>query len=424
MLIRSLDGINPLDDIIEYSEVELVQRDLDSGYWSITLPARGLDAPAYRWLNAPNPGIEVFDPNTEFRFGGPARKATRRHDRNRTTVTISGVDFQALLGSRLAWPNPQNLSDWWKSQDPEGETRYPDPPLTRSMPLTSAAFWLVDQNMGPSALLQRQLASLTYGPDFAAGGTKSFKSVGEPLLAVLREWFTDSPFGAGLRFKRDQVGAGTPGTLLFECGARPYSQFALTDATVDEWVVEDTAAEGTWVLAMGGTDKDRIELERAALGLGEDDSDPTMRFLTELADPLVDQTWLRPYNEVFLNRSSLAFDLVTGGPLIEAATDELRRKGPKRSLHIPDVTVETFGQDLHIGWLVPTAVLSESVGAVAPVWNHLPVSRFRYHQDENGELRTIDVGEKLGSPADGIFDSINQVADAVKTLNLMSPRNV
>ncbi len=407
--IYMLDGLQRQALITDFFELQVGERDLDSGAWSITLPLGSLSSVAYAWMNATKAGIEVVDLDAGFTFGGYATRYRINYSRQRNTVTIEGKDFQSRLANRLAWPHPQNLGDWWRIAE-------------RTMPLGTAAYWLVANNCGFSALLQRRIPDMVMVPDPGFGPSKTFICEGDPVLDMLREWLIDTPWTCRLKLDRKQTESDSTVGLTFNIGARPYSSTVLHYGTLDVWSTEEIASEATWVLAQGGTWKEGVAAERLAQGLTKDDPDPPVRFMTEQQHAEVGLNWRTEYIEEFVNRPSSTFND------LEAKTTEYSRtRVPTVNVVVEDIQVNHYGNDLEVGWMVPftpLASLDVPVGAPFPDWGYLPVAAFELHMTPEETKRTVTLGKKTGGPGDGIFGPIREAIQRAKGIERRLPRTI
>jgi hypothetical protein len=280
----------------------------------------------------------------------------------------------------------------------------------------------VNNNCGYTSLPQRRIPDLIMQPDPVLGPSKTFISDGDPVLEVIREWLVDTPYTARLKLDRKETPVAHTVSVTFNLGARPYSSTVLHYGSLNEWSVEEVASESTWVLAQGGTWKEGVEAERVRLGLGEDDPDPPVRFMTELADGEVNGNWRREYIEEFVNRPSSTFaDLV-------AKTAEYRKtRTPTLNVVVEDLEVGHYGRDLEVGWFVPftpLANLAIQPGAPFPDWGYLPVSQFKLRHTPEETTKTVTLGRKTGGPGDGLFTPIRDALSRSKRIERLLPRTL
>jgi hypothetical protein len=404
--LENLERHAPVKD---YYELEAVERDVDMGAWKITLPLGQRASTAYSWINLVKPGIEIVDLDAGFTFGGYATRYKVDYSRERNTVTIEGKDFQSKLQNRLSWPDPQNLSDWWRV-------------VERTMPLTTAAHWVVNNNCGYTCLPQRRIPDLVMMPDPELGPSKTFISDGDPVLEVIREWLVDTPYTARLKLERKETVAASTVAVTFTVDTRPYSSTVLHYGALDQWSVEEVASSTTWTLAQGGTWKEEVEAERVRQGLGPDDPDPPVRYMTESADSLVNTNWRREYIEEFVNRPSSTF-----ADLTEKTTEYSKSKKPTLNVVVEDLNVGHYGKDLEIGWLVPftpLAALDPTPGAPFPDWGYLPVSEFKLKMTPDETQKVVTLGRKTGGPGDGLFTPIREALSRAKRIERLLPRTL
>ena len=407
--IYALEGLTRQALIHDYYELEVTERDLDMGAWKITLPMGGTGSVAYQWVNAIKAGIEVVDLDAGFSFGGYATRYKVDYSRERNTVTIEGKDFQSKLQNRLDWPNPANLSDWWRVQE-------------RTMALTTAAHWVVNNNCGYTALTHRRIPDLVMQPDPVLGPSKTFISQGDPVLEVIREWLVGTAYTARLKLDRKETTVGHTVSVTFNLGARPYSSTVLHYGTLDKWSMEEVASETTWTLAQGGTWKEEVEAERVRQGLGTDDPDPPVRYMTEKSDANVNGNWRREYIEEFVNRPSSTF-----ADLTERTVEYAKTKNPTVNVVVEELDVNHYGKDLEVGWMVPftpLANLTPTPGAPFPDWGYLPVAQFTLRMNPDETKKTVTLGKRTGGPGDGIFTPIREALSRSKRIERLLPRTL
>lgn len=417
MRIWALDDITRIDEVRTYEDIEVVERDCDTGSWKITLPYVGDGGLVSRWLNAPLPGIEVADPNTDFRFGGFMTRYRVDYDGKRRVATLEGRDFQSLVWDRLVWPQYTNLSRFW------------DHP-TETLPLTTAVFYLADRNFHFSAEARRRIAHLEFGPDPGVGGLITFTSEGQVVGDLFKEWLTGTGYTFRLRFKREMTGLWENSGLVFECGARPATELVLNNSNLSTWTLEQTAAEATRVIAMGATWKAGVDGEKARLGLGKDDPDPPVKYVSEASHVEIGTTWRARYVETLISKSSSADDKTPTSTIITAlaqeAATEVKAKDSKMSIQIEGVDASRigYGRNLHIGWYVPVAPLSTDYTTLNPTYQLVPVSEFKWTRSADGETKTINLGtsSKVSNPAEMVFGGIRQAMERIKAITRLVPR--
>lgn len=362
MQVFTLDGLNQIGPITEPLAVEVIERDLGVGAWSVTMPLGAVGSIGQRLVSATWPGIELYDPATGWRFGGylTAQVVTQRDD-GTSDLTLLGRDFMGDLAALLEWPNFEDAGAWWSHV------------VGGTIPLTSDAHTMINFNAGTAAVTSRRIAGLVQAPDPAAGAPKARRLRGIPLLDVLREMFTGEAWTARLRLVR-AASSGTP-SVEFSTPARELAQIVLDARTGTVGAVETkvSAATATWVLAMGAetvAPERRVEIS---------------------AVPAT--SWQTRRVEVALNRPSTDDD----GALVDEAIDVRRAAGPATAIKVDSARVDGFGRLIDVGWLVDVRTGAGLSAATV----RLPVVASRLTFDpQRGWERTVDVGsESLSGPS-------------------------
>lgn len=404
-----LDGLNRVAEVKDFISLSVTERDLDAGAWSIQLPfGQGLGGAAETWLSLAKPGIEVVEQNDGFAYGGYVTNYKIEYRPLGSVATLNGKDFQSRLANRLSYPDPANLSRWWTK-------------TSRTMPLLSAVWWLVNNNCGPGALAHRRIPNFAMVPDPGMGDPKTFTCTGEPVLEVIKTWLAETPWTMRLKLdrKRDAGGAGQQVTQTFNLGARPYSGAVLHLGNLQNWTLEETASKTTWTLAQGNTNKAGVTAARAALGLGTNDPDPPVRYMTEAADPIVNQNWRNEYVEEMITRQAKTFPDLTA----ETHTYQDSIK-PQLAVVVEDLEVQAYGRDLEIGWYVPFTPLSPTVqagGGPFPDWGLVPVTAYTLTVTPDGVSKKITLGKREGGAFDGVFGRIKSAVDRARYLERVMP---
>jgi hypothetical protein len=358
------EGLTQIGPITGYVRAEIIERDLGAGGWLVELPLDEGGAVASRLLGETWPGLEAWDPETGWRFGGFLTDATLVVDDSGVeTARFRGSDFQALLDDRLDWPIFNDATLWWSGV------------YGGTIPLTSDAHNMVFTNAGAGALAGRRIAGLVQGDDPNAGPPKARRLKGLPLLEVLRGMFSTEAWTARLRLTRDP--ATGAGSLLFETPAREVAQMVL-DAragTLGSMEYTLSASAATMVIAMGDL-----------LGM-----DPVERRVVQSVTAA--DSWRKRYREQFINRPGSDNDLALG----DEATAVLFERLLPTAVKADQARVDGFGSRIDLGWLVDvrTGASFGATTARAPV-----VASTASFDPRTGWVRTVDIGtETLAGPA-------------------------
>jgi hypothetical protein len=426
LLVFSLDGYTRSDQIKDFNSLSAVERDLDTGSWQIEMPLGSASSPGQRWLNLPKAGIEIYDPDQGFTFAGFVTNYEISYSKNRNTLKLVGKDFQARLAQRIAAPQPGNLSRWWQT-------------TPRTLPLLQAAYWIVDRNCGAFALPQRRIEMDQVPYPGVEGDPVTWTSDGgSTVLDTIRGFLLDTAWTARLKLQRkmtsnlvDTTTALDPSQVaakpVFNIGARPYSGLVLNVSTLSDWSTGETAAKATWAIAQGSTFKDGVKAERLAQHLAKDDPDPPVRYITEYGNPAtaaealsgVGGNWRTEYVEELINKAA---DNVPA--LSSQAADYIRVNGPKRSVHVNDVDVPYYGNDLDVGWLVPLFDAEAPEPTLPIPWEFLPVTQFTLNVTPEQTRRTITLGTRKGDSFDSIFKPIREALEIAARVDRIIPRQV
>ena len=379
MEIYALDGLTQIDRLTRYTRVEQKERDLATGSWQVEIPVDSAEATVRRLKAATWPGIELWDPDTNWRFGGFLTSITSTKDRSgRRIVRLVGADFQTDLQLRLDWPDAAVLSNWW-SQVYGG-----------TIPLTSDAHNMMHLNAGAGAVAQRQMAYLTFGTDPGTGTPKARRIKGIPLLEVLAGMFTGEDSTARLRLVRPSAAVNS---IQFDTPARQLSTVIVDgrDGRYGNLTVTETADTATFVIGMGA------EIVPGTL---------PDRFVALAAINNTD--WRSRHIETFLNRPSTN----TQARLLDECTTHLNGARRRRKVQVDAADVEGYGADVDLGWYIDVTD-GDSFNATV---DRLPVvaSTLTYtHQ--TGWRRTVDLGtEFYDRREDSIIDAVTRLARRVR----------
>lgn len=362
MEIYALDGLDQLDIFHDHVAAQFTERKLGVGGWRLEVPVGVGSTAAAKLAAATWAGIEVWDPDTQFRYGGylTSIEISRRADL--ATIVFAGNDFQTELQNRLDWPDTDDVSDWWRHI------------VGGLLPLTTEARTIVDKNAGPSAQAFRQLAGIQFeAVDPAAGSAPARRLKGLPVLQVLAELMAGQSHFGRLRLDRPDTIPIPGARLLFET---PEVVAASTALSVEQGDVEtlrltDRADRATYLIGMGaengGSPGERHVATRSTAATG----------------------WRTRHKEAFHNRPGTDTLADLGSELdslLAAAVGGYRAK-------VEGVQVRGYGPagDLDLGFQVPVSI-GEGTAAVTELLN-VNASTLTYTTDREW-VRTVDLGDE------------------------------
>lgn len=377
MELWALDQFTPIARLVGYTAVEIVERDLGTGGWSVELPLGEASGPALKMLAATWPGLEVRDPATGWRFGGFLTSVTIvQTDDGDDVVRFAGSDFQSDLANRLEYPVADDESLWWGNV------------VGGSLPLTTDATNTVAANCGPSAPVGRRMPGLTIAPDDGLGPAKTRRLRGDTLMDVMGFLFAGSDYTCRLRFRRSgNSGAG----VEFSAFARPVASTVLEARTGTFGKVEHTqrAAPATSVVAMGALTGSLVE--------------PEERLVRSTVANEFD--WRFRHREVFINRPSTDSPAALSDEALAMVVD------PVVSVKVDGARVEGFGATIDIGWWVDVRTRVAGVSTTT----RLPVTGSKLTFDPGrGWERTVDVGTEVPDGPAGMLAKVAAVARRVR----------
>ncbi len=379
----ALDRFDQIGRLTNYTNVQLVERDLAEGGWQVDLPLGDAGDIGAAMLAADWPGIEVIDRDTGWRFGGYLTDYTVVIDEDGTeSLRLLGKDFQSDLAAWLEWPNSGNPDEWWVVT------------YGGTIPLTRDAHNTVYFNAGPGAPVGRsRIDGLAFGFNPDEGTPKSRRLKGEPLLAVMRFLFADSvEWTARLTMQRTVAGDGF---VQFDTPARQVATIILDARRGTFGKVEHTtsAAKATWVLAMGAEVTPVVT--------------PGERLVAISAS--VENNWKVRHRELFLNRPSTDNFTALGDEVTAAQLDPESWK--RQAAKVDSARVDGYGRDIDLGWLVDVHLGPQ----FTPTTVRLPVvaSSLQF-TPAGGWVRLVDLGvESLKGPA-AVYASIARARAAIR----------
>lgn len=377
MQLWALDGLLQLGPITRWLSFEFMEIDLHGGAWEMTLPVGDAGDVATRLAGATWPGIELFDPETGWRGGGVVRAIEhRQQDDGSDSIVFSGVDMQGTLNYWLEWPDSANASNWWNTVG--GGT----------LPLTTDAHNMMYFNVGPGALVERQMPGFLATADPVLGTAKP-RTVGRlSLLEVLRGMFLGEQQTARLRLARG-ITSGIV-VQLFQTFGRPISAIVL-DAdvgTAGSVKLRDSAASATWVVGVGSETSPpaRLVVVRSVAAT----SWRTRRIESAVARPATSSS------------TELSRDL----------DNELAAAAASTSVQVTDARVDGYGRRIDLGWNVDVKVRTPTGVEV----QRLPVAAARLRWTDGGWVWTVDVGRRAPEGPESILSKVSAVVARIRRL--------
>ncbi len=318
LTVQVLDELDAVEDAGAYRLLSVTERDMRAGEWYLELPLASPGARALRGVDWP--GIEVYNPEDDTRFGGfVTRRGVRSNADTGPVAWFRGLDFQAWMNGWLAWPNPLDVNDFWQPVGTSG-----------NLSLTSSMHNQAGLSFGFAATADRQMpgvAGITVNdPD--AGPAPAWTVEAQPTLDLFRGWCTGTDYTFRLRLNRPSVGGGE---LLFETPARGTidEPFDIVNGSYAGYDASEVAALASRAIAMGAEDDD------PGAAAGE-------RFVSD--QKVTPTDWRSRYWEVFRDRFGLdqtQLDSETGDWLAELSDTE--------SIDVSDAIVSGYGQRFTLG---------------------------------------------------------------------------
>jgi hypothetical protein len=183
-------SLNKIGELTDYTKLELIPRFNAVGSFALDLPT---DSFAARELIKPRSGIIVKKDGLTV-FSGTVTGRKRSFNGTDDTLTLSGKDDMLLLSSRLAFPTPSGIFT---------ESDYD----VRTGAAESIMKQFVDNNCGPSGLIERKLVELE--TDTGVGAVVTGRARFDNLIDILASIANQ---GGGLGFNVVQEG----GSLIFK----------------------------------------------------------------------------------------------------------------------------------------------------------------------------------------------------------------
>ena len=369
LIFRPLDGFDPLGEFVP-TAVKVVEVDSGRGSWQFVAPLKGPQSAAALLETATYPGLEVWDPETGWRFAGYANSIRRVDVDGTDSIAASGLAFQALLDTRRMYPDPADVTNFWSQRSLTG------------LASTNAIAEVISQ-AGGTAILERQLFGLQLGTDPLTGPTIDYVADGgDTLLQAFSSWFSGTDHLFRLRLDRSTVDLTS--NLLFEVLERPVAEIGIAPelGNVEEKIVETKAATVTHVI-----------------GVGEEIGGGPNREVIESGEAETD--WTNRRVEAVVNRPGS-----DAQQTFDEATRYRRARQSSVSVQLRGVRVDRYGADLDLGWYVQVA-LGESFNAVTEL---LPVTRSTVQSlPSGGYERVVDVGAAVLDGVDRTYDTVGRL---------------
>ena len=382
----ALDGLEQIGQITGYSEVEITERDLNVGSWTVKVPATDRNTSLlYNWRAATNPGLEAVDRETGWRFGGYVTEQRLTKNVQGVTFGMGGVDFAAELQQRLQWPNPYDASTIWA----------PVPIPERQ--LTTAIHNLVAYQCGPLASEARRIPDLASVQvnDPAAGGVIQAMAEAKPLLEVIAGWATNSDYTARLELLRRPGGSAV---LHFHTPFRYRAnmQLSLDTGSVGEFEIVQQAAPVETLIGTGAA-IDGVTPETRAY-----QSNPR-HYLT--------RDWQYRYSEGYRD-----FPAAGVNELFTEMLGWRAETAAKTTYKVSDVPLSNYSSlsnDVGIGWRIPVSV--SVAGETTSLELPLSASTATYSPDR-GWQRTATLGDDLRTGLGRVMQLLTDTTRRIRRL--------
>lgn len=380
--LMALDGLDVIGEIVDFLKVDITERDLRAGSWSVELPDTSI---ARRMRNADWPGLAAYDPETGWWWGGFVTEEDLELDRGRLTFSFSGLDFQAELANRPFLPSMPNLDQGtWNPNY-----------AVNNLSLTSAAFNIAYFTFGPAAQAGWEIPGLEFDADPNGGPVEPWLPSFSNCLELWRAQFTDRDWTVRLRYDQRQTVVDSVPRLEFSTPQRATSPLLfstqtgeITSARVSERAAlsTDCISAGDWV-----DETDQSQGRLFARDVTPATSWRTRRTYSFVDRPGLDQTQIDVENEAYH-----------------------RSQGQRKSVEIDSVNVGGWGRDIDIGWLARVQ-LGEGPYAETDL---LPVNTMRLTFDvDQGWQRGIGLGVANPKGQSFVYHALTRIAERVNRLD-------
>ncbi|MEM9204535.1 MAG: hypothetical protein AAGC53_23075, partial [Actinomycetota bacterium] len=340
--------------------------------FTVTVHVDGPRSVAAQMYEAEYPGLELYNPDTGWRFAGEVTRAEWRRSSTGDDITFVGRDFQGFLNDRVLYPNTGDVTSAWS-------TRSYNTARASTMALAE-----MRSNAGDTSLGGRGLFGLTIGTDPVAGPILSYTIKNQVMLEAFQTWFADSDYTFRLGLIRPG-NIGNVANLHFEVFKRPTSQLFMSPrlGNMEAFVITDEPGRPTHYIGVG-----RV--------IDDENPDAVQRYVIEAGTPQTD--WKTRRREVLYSRpSSIDVDLFS-------EADQARlNTGATRSIQIEGAEVTGYGHKVGLGWYIPVQVGLFGDGAK----EYLPVKASTVTLADSGAFqRTVDIGGLSESTEQRLYNAI------------------
>lgn len=296
------------------TSAEFTETDLGVGTWRIVMPLPESGTMPQAWIKENWPYIEAEDTTTGWVFGGYVTSIKTERSATGEELIVSGKDYMGDLTARLAFPDPDNVLDFWETK------------VYGQGQILAAAQEIVRTNLFTSTDPRR----FTFGSTLdnfpvSPNDIPEFDVVGDPILDMLKRWLfgTDYTFEARL----NKEFAATP-TILYQGRQRETSSRVLEADRLeaDTITVDDAAATATDIILMG---TEAVQGQPA-------------RWVTRDVSPI--SNWRYRPIEKFYNRPGTGLDTI-----FDEAAGLKREQLPRRTVSIEGLELDTYGLDVRLG---------------------------------------------------------------------------
>lgn len=395
MLIYACDGLDQIGQITDWSRLKLVERDLDVGNWSITVPLDGAGADVVRtWRRDDvDAWIEVFDPTTGWRFGGPSIQKETVIGVDGGTVTMRGVDHMAHLARRLVVFDPVDPDDTFLSNTQISYDVTGTPGRALSREIHSLVFEQIHEGFG-GVNAYRRIPNLSgfFEDEPGLGVMPTYRvEAGTFIIEQIQQLTIGEDFTVRFRLDRRSAGGVEQSTLRFSTPPRTLANMRLSvsNGGYEQVVVTETRAPSTHTIVIGTKEEFGPRPFYAGFQPGAGSG-----------------SWGRElYGEQYLDRDGFENETLGWEWLAE-----LRKHYPKSTVAFKGVDVEGFGQRVDIGWLVPAEV---TIAGRTDVYE-LPVSAAELSGTPGDLRRKISVGEQQPSDVSRVLELMRRMESRLR----------
>ncbi len=390
MLIYACDGYDQLGQITDWSDLSITERDQDVGTWSIRVPLDGHGAEVVRrWLGETvESNIEVYDPDTGWRFGGPAIIRGYEITSDAVTAVLSGVDWMCILARRIYINTPDPALDGIS----ETSKVFAGSGVLTSELHEIAASQLDSQYSYPDQSYRHVAGISGVFEDDPAGGTVSDYRIppGTVLLDLMRKLAGGAEYTFRLRLDRRIVNGAEVSSVRWSTPERLPSNTRLSVAAggYEQATVKQTRAPSTMTIAVGS------------------EVDPNYR-LTLISRQLTTRWGNTLHGEDYLDFNGYT-DTETSTEQHAAFVESF----PKETIRFDGVDISGWGREVDIGWYVAAEI---GVGGQTRLVD-LPVGSSTLTGPPGELTRSITVGEYEPEGVDLMMQLIRGLGNRVRTV--------